>query len=140
MSPKRRRFLLTSTSLGLAAALGLVACHKDQDLGPDWLRSVDISVQKARPAFDDHTELFISIHNKSAATVTIEHLEDAAKLERVSGSASKIHHISVGVAKPIKVAASSTKDTSLLFQAGPGAPKRLHLYGRAFDVPASAGP
>ena len=140
MSPKRRRFLYTSSIVGLAAAFGLVDCHKDHEPGPDWLRAVDISVQKARPAFDDHTELFISIHNNSASPITIEHLEDAARLERASGSASKLHRISVGVAKPIKVAASSTKDTSLLFQAGSGAPQRLTLYGRAFDVPASAGP
>jgi hypothetical protein len=122
---------------------GLLACKNESSARqPEWLQKVDVSVSKAQPAFDGNTEVFLALHNTSSTPLAIAHLDqpNAAVLERAGGKTSPLHRISVGVAKPIRVEPHATKTTSLLFQAGEGAPAKLNLYGKTFDVPPLARP
>jgi hypothetical protein len=124
----------------LVFAIG--ACKRDNDpqrepSKPDWLRTTSVSVSRQQKAFDENSEVFIALHNESKSPVVIQGLarDDGVTLVHEGGSVAKIHKISVGVSKPIVVAPGEKKRTSLLFEAAPGRPVALRLYGKDYPLP-----
>jgi hypothetical protein len=103
---------------------------------PAWLAHVEVRVDRTQPAFDQNTEVFVTIVNRGAERVVIDGLAapGAVSLQH-EGGAARIHEISVGVKKPIEIEPGTLTSMSLLFEPAPGAPRTLRLYDRELPVP-----
>lgn len=131
------RLMITSF---VGVALALVACSGERKSPsrppPAWLSFVTVKVERTRPAFDNHTEVFVALANQGQEPIEIRDLaaDGAVRLAHAGGIAA-LHPVSVGVKKPIRLRPGQVTQTSLLFEATPGAPRALQLYDTSVPVP-----
>jgi hypothetical protein len=130
------------TVVWLLVAAGFIAsaCERRQEQAsqkPSWFYDTQIAAKAAKKAFENNTEVSVSIHNPTSKPVVIQGLGDVGSVVLVhdGGREAKPHKISVGVHKPIVVPARGTKTTSLLFEAASGVPRQLRIYGREHAIP-----
>lgn len=134
----------SSRLLAAGIALGLLAgCSADgakPKPRPAWLGAAKIEPLGTAPAFERNSEVFLRIRNPGESALTIHSLQDegAASLLHEGGARARIHKISAGAAKSIVVPPGAVKETSLLFEAAAGAPSKLYLYDKEFELPKGA--
>jgi len=135
---------LAPVALCLLGAFALSGCEHKQPPQPkpkpSWVAQTQISGGGAKRIFAENVELGVSIKNTTQTPVIISGMgrDDQVLLVAADGTTSKLHRLSVGVAKPILLKPGEETRTGLLFEPLRGEPRSLRVYDQETSLAAES--
>jgi hypothetical protein len=139
-----RSIIKSMVGLCLLAACAVSGCERkptpQPKPAPNWVAQTRILGGGPKRIFDENVELGVSILNTTGSPVVISVMnrDDRVLLVGADGTTSKLHRLSIGVAKPILLKPGEEANASLLFEPLRSEPKLLRVYDKDTALTALA--